>query len=119
MHPLQLSRLSRFYPVTVTIQQYTATQNAVGEEVKTWANVAGHVDLPCVIATPGMGSSGNESKRPDGTVSIWPRRIAIAAIYANITTKMRAVLGGVNYDILAVHHDSHSNMTSLDVEVVR
>ena len=115
MHSLLLSRLTdHFYPSTVTIQQYTATQDTDGAEVKTWANVAGHVDLACSRAAQG----GDEQRRPDGTIAVSPWRVAITGYYASITPKMRAVLGGVNYDILAVQHDSQSDQTYLVMEIV-
>ena len=114
IHPSLLARLWRFYPSTVTIQQYTAVQNTYGEEVKTWANLAGHIDLDCSKAAAG----GREVKRPDGTIAVSPWRIAIAGIYASITPKMHAVLGGVTFDILDVQHDSQSKTTYLDCEVV-
>ena len=114
IHPSLLGRLWRFYPSTVTIQQYTAVQNTYGEEVKTWANLAAHIDLDCSRASAG----GSEVKRPDGTVAISPWRIALAGTYTTIVPKMRAVLGGVTYDILDVQHDSQSETTYLDCEIV-
>ena len=115
MHSLLLSRLTpHFYPSTVTIQQYTAIQDTDGAEIKTWANLAGHVDLACSRAAQG----GNEQQRPDGTIAIAPWRIAITGNYPTVTPKMRAVLATINYDILAVQHDSQSDQTYLVVEVV-
>lgn len=114
MHPSLLARMDHFYNSTVTIQEYTAAQNTYGEEVETWANVAGLIDMQCSRAAVG----GDEVKRPDGTIAISPWRIAISEYQASIVPKMRAVLGGANYDILAVHHDSKGNTTSLDCEIV-
>ena len=114
IHPSLLDRLWRFYPSTVTIQQYTAVQDTDGAEIKTWANLAVHIDLDCSKAAAG----GREVKRPDGTVAVSPWRIAIAGIHTSITPKMRAVLGGLTYDILNVQHDSQSQTTYLDCEIV-
>lgn len=108
-------RLARFYATTVTIQQYTATQNTYGEEVKTWSNVPGLVNLRASIAPV----NGREVKRPDGIVAVSPWRIALGSQHTNIIPKMRAVgSNGMIYDILAVEHDSHGHQTSLDVEIV-
>ena len=114
MHPSLLARMDHFYNSTVTIQEYTAVQNTYGEEVKTWVNVALHVDLQCSRAAVG----GREVKRPDGTIAISPWRIAISGIHTSVVPKMRAVLGGANYDILVVQHDSKGNTTSLDCEIM-
>jgi len=115
MHPSLLARMDHFYNSTVTIQSYTAPQDSYGEESpKTWANIAGLVDMQCSRAAQG----GDEVKRPDGTIAVSPWRIAISEYQASIVPKMRAVLGGVNYDILAAYHDSKGNTTSLDCEIV-
>ena len=116
MHGLLLNRLSpRFYPDEVTIQQYTATQSTSGEEVKTWANLANHVDLACAVAA----WHGREIKRPDGIIAVSPWRIAVAGHHPDILPKMRAVVtGGDTYDILVVQVDSHANMTALECEIV-
>jgi head-tail adaptor len=109
------TRLARFYAFTVTIQQYTAVANSYGEEVKTWANVAGLVDLDCTIGPV----RGREVKRPDGIVAVSPWRVALTSQETSIVPKMRAVASnGLTYDILAVEHDSHAHQTSLDCEVV-
>ena len=69
MHPSLLARLTtHFYPSTVTIQQYTATQDTDGAEIPTWANLAGHVALACSRAAHG----GDEQRRPDGTIAVSP-----------------------------------------------
>jgi len=115
MHPSLLARLTtHFYPSTVTIQQYTPARDTDGAEIKAWADVAGLVDLACSRAAQG----GNEQRRPDGTIAISPWRVAITGYYVDIVPKMRAVLGGVNYDILAVQHDSQSDQTYLVMETI-
>ena len=111
------NRLARFYAFTVTIQQYTSVPNTYGEEVKTWANVAGLVNLDCTIAPAQV--RGREPRRPDGIVAVSPWRIALTSQETAIVPKMRAVASnGKTYDILAVEHDSHAHQTSLDCEIV-
>ena len=108
--------LVRFYPTTADIQvKATTPKNAVGEEPDTWADVVGLTDLPCALAPAGEG----EIKRPDGTIVIASHVISFPGYYPTITELHRAVVSGVNYDILLVRNDSHSKMTSLMVQVVR
>jgi head-tail adaptor len=114
VHGSLLARLGRFYPSAVTIQTRTATTSPSGEQTYTWANLIGHVALPCWIAFSG----GQEIKRADGTIAITTHKIAIAGHYAGILPTMRAVSGGVTYDILAVAHDSQGATTSLLCQVV-
>ena len=114
MHTSLLARMDHFYNSTVTIQEYTAAQDSYGEAIDSWTNVAGLIDLQCSRAAAG----GDEVRRPDGTIAVAPWRIAISGYHTAIVPKMRAVLGGANYDILAVHHDSKGNTTSLDCEIV-
>jgi len=114
IHPKLLESLPNHYPSTVTIQQYTATQNTYGEEVKTWAAVGTLRNLPCAVSAEG----GQEVQRADGTIAISSHRIAIAGRYEAITPKMRAVSGGITYDILSVEQDSQGMTTSLACKVV-
>ena len=113
-HPELLGDLGLFYASTVTIQEATEAQDSMGQPIATWANKTGHIDLSCAVSASG----GTEVKLPDMTVAISTHRIAIAGTYAAITAKMRAVSGGITYDILSVEHDSQRKTTSLVCQVV-
>ena len=45
--------------------------------------------------------------------------IALQGHFGQINEEMRAVIDGVNYNILQVRHDAQAVSTSLDVEIVR
>lgn len=109
-----LANLGDFFPLTVTIQEATSTQDSYGAAAKSWANKAGHVGIPCASQDP----KGEEVKRPDMTYAVAGMKLILQGYYSGITTTMRAVCGGVTYDILAVQHDSQHVATTLLCEVV-
>lgn len=109
-----------FYVSTCTIQEATEVRDAYGEPIATWADVVGLINLPCAIAPPSPGSpQAAEVKRTDGTIEIITHVIAIAGHYPAIINKMRAVVAGLNYDIIAAEIDSHATMTRLKVILVK
>lgn len=117
IHPRMLVGLWGFYPSTCTIQVATETQDSVGQPIPAWANLAGHVAIPCRIA-PIERASGWEVKASTQTYTVATWKVALRSYYPAIITKMRAVAGGVNYNILAVEHDDQETMTVLQVDVV-
>lgn len=113
-HPKLLDSLSSFFNSTCTIQEYTETQDEWGEPIKTWADKADHIDIPCTIAPSG----GQEVKRPDMTYVVSTHHITLKGHYLDITEAMQVVVAGKNYDILLVEHDSHGKTTRLTCQVV-
>lgn len=99
---------------TCTIQQSTPAQDSYGEPIDSWANLTGHVSLPCRLGPSG----GREIERDIGIISYSTHVIQFGSKYASITTKMRAVVDGVNYDIERVFHDSRNETTQLWLKVV-
>jgi head-tail adaptor len=115
-----LTRLTpAFYADTVTIQQRTDTADTYGQMIPSWANVVALTTLPCRIAVS-SGPSPDIAERPgaDKTIVTVSHQISIAGYYPAITVLMRAVVGGVNYDIVAVEHDSEGVTTRLRVKLV-
>lgn len=81
----------------VTLQQRTAGQDAAGQPLTTWADVAtvwGHIGY----------LSGYETIKADASSSSTKASIRIRA-RAGTTSDMRAVCGGVTYSIDAVLPD--------------
>jgi len=113
-HPKLLDNLGSFFNSTCTIQEYTETQDELGEPIKTWLDKADHIDIPCAIAPSG----GQEVKRPDMTYVVSSHHLTLRGNYPAITEDMRAVVAGKTYDILLVEHDSRGLMTRLTVQVV-
>lgn len=109
-----LAALGDFFPETCTIQEYSETNDAAHQPIKTWSDLAGHIDLPCRKAP----AKGAEYKRPDQTIAVNVNIIEIAGFYNSINVKNRVVLDSTNYDILDVEFDGNSKLTRLSVEVI-
>ncbi len=115
VHPRLLAALTpTFYAGHCTIQQRVDTQDAVGQPIAAWANLAGHVNLDCRVGPTG----GREAKLPDQTYAVTSHTIALAGHYPAITPKMRAVVGAVIYDILTVEHDGQAATTHLLCQIL-
>ncbi len=115
IHPSMLSNQSDFYRSRCTITTYTAENpDTFGQPQPTWITLVNHANLPCAFAP----NSAQEFKRPDMTLAVNARIMSIAGYYPGITTKMRATVDGVVYDILSIEPDSHKKTTRLIVEIV-
>jgi len=112
MHERLLAALYRFYPSTCTIREATYTVDTVGEPQPTWADFL--TDIPCRVSPAG----GREMKLPDQTYGVASHVINLAGYYSTITVAMRAVISGVNYDILSIEHDGNGFTTRLQAQVV-
>ncbi len=109
-HPQMLTRLADFFPGLCTIQSRVQTQDAItGEVTITWANLAGHVSLPCSHGP----TKGEEVKRADQTYVVSNYTLALAGNYPTINETMQAVVDGTAYEILLVQWDSHGMKTRL------
>jgi len=120
IHPRLLSSLSAtFYPSVCTIQVATETQDAYGQPIPAWADVPGLISLPCAVAPLNSGTPAEaERRRADGTIEVVTHHIAIAGYHLTIIAKMRAVVSGMNYDVVAVEFDSHAITTRLRTRLV-
>lgn len=95
----------------VTIQQLAAGQDALGQPVQTWSDVA-------TVWANIRHSSGVENIKSDAEMSVVRASIRIR-YKTGITTGMRAVSGGVSYDIMSVLPDmGGKEYTDLVCEVV-
>ena len=120
IHSRFLSSLSAtFYPSLCMIQEVTEVQDAYGQPIGAWADVAGLTNLPCAIAPFSGSPEMAEHKRADGTIEIITHHISIAGHYPAITNKMRALVAGLAYDIVGAEMDSHSTMTRLRAVLVK
>ena len=113
--PGLLGILAAFYNQTCTIMAYAETINDSGSVTRTWSNVDGETDIPCRIAPK---SAGGEIRQPNQTYSYTEMTITLAGNYPDVVAQNRAVVGGVNYDILGTRVDSFNVSTVLDVKLV-
>jgi len=115
IHGALLEAEADFFPSTCTIQDFTTTLDAAHEPIKTWVDLAGHVDLPCRKAP----EKGGEYKRPDQTYATNVSIIEIAGYYNTIEETYRVKFGTDYYDILLVEHDGSSELTRITGEIVQ
>lgn len=110
-----MDSLGFLFEQTVTIQQRATGQDAYGQPVETWQDVTGMKNLPCVI----FPSGGQEVKRENLTYTVSTHKIQLQHAKPSITPAMRAVSGGVTYDILLVETDPMGLSSKIICEVVR
>lgn len=99
---------------TCTIQGYTETQDEMGEVIQAWTDVTGLTSLACAISR-GDGSVKGEKVMDTMTLTFNPLKVTLFDSYPAITTKHRAVIDSVNYNIMDVYRDSLGYSTVLQV----
>lgn len=111
-----LGALPGFFPAKVTIQKDTgAARTATGGTTASWTNVADHVDIDGAIAPV----AADERREPGTTFADVTHRILLEGHYPDITERMRAVAGGITYQIMGVEHDQTQTLTALNTRIVR
>jgi SPP1 family predicted phage head-tail adaptor len=95
----------------VTIQQQSASQDAVGQPVTTWSTLV-------TVNANVRYLNGLETLKADAVASISKASIRIRR-RTNVTAKMRAVLGSTTFEIKAVLPDEqHKDFLDLACEVI-
>lgn len=112
--PRLFDQLGAFYPDTCTIQAAIESQDAANQPVKNWADLAGHVAIPCAVSRP----RGGERHTTHQIYSVATHTIALAGYYPSISEKMRAIVFGQAYDILLSENDGQKTTTQLVCRVV-
>ena len=112
-----LSSLPDHFSGTCTIQESTETRAASGQITDSWADLAGHVDIPCAV---GQGRGAAAEQRTSAAIVVTTGHvIALAGHYPDITTRMRAVVDSASWNILDIRHDPTAGAyTQLMVEAV-
>lgn len=120
VHPDLLTRLqANHYAGLCTIQQATETVDSYGAPTaSSWANLTGHVNLPCRVAPD------NRTKQEMVGTALAPQVvygyiIALSGHYPTISEKMRAMVGSQTHNIQAVEHDGQSKTTRLRTQIVQ
>jgi head-tail adaptor len=113
-----LTSLPDHFSGTCTIQESTETRAASGQITDSWADLAGHVDIPCAVGQA-RGGAPAEVRGGMAVVVTTGHVIALAGHYPDITTRMRAVVDETNWNILDIRHDPTAGAyTQLMVEAV-
>jgi head-tail adaptor len=114
INPRLMATIAPIFTSTGTIQAATEVRDAVGQPVKTWANLVRRIDIPCYIEITG----GGETKAANQVYSTATHEITLSGYYPLITPEMRLVDGDGNiYDILLVDHEAFKTFTKLVAEI--
>lgn len=114
VHPRLMDSLRNHYPQTVQIQAATVTQDAANQPIESWAPLAGHEAIGAIWNPTG----GSEPRTNEQTLIITTPTLGLRGYWPAITEQMRAVLAGVDYNIIRVWHDSQESATYLALERV-
>lgn len=94
------------------IQAKTVTPDQYGQEVETWGTVKRHL----LAAVAPVNAIEQQAAGYTTTDQAW--HILLAGCHADITTRHRATVDGVIYDIDAVEPDRYGDFTRLRVRRV-
>ncbi len=109
-----LSSITGDFVKLCTIQTATITQDASGEPTESWTNLSGHISLSCSIGR-GDGRVKGEQVRDNMTLTFTPLKVTLFDSYPAITSRHRALIEGIAYNILDVYRDSLGYSTVLQV----
>lgn len=112
--PRLMDHLSKFFPQSCTVQVLTETTDENHQVVEAWADLSGHVAIPCLVKL----ESGDEVRTGEQTYAVATHTISLQGYYPAITEKMRAVVGGLRYDILLPENSGFELNTRLKCRVV-
>lgn len=116
IHPRLFELLGNHYPGRCTIQTSTEIEDAAGQPIPAWSDLAGHIDLQCRVAPSG----GSERKATNQVYSVSTHVVELAGWYPQISSKMRVVADdGLVLDILLPEHDGNHATTRLVCQVVK
>lgn len=103
-----------------TIEQTSGTLTASGFPDGTFTAIAGLSNIPCMRAPVSMSFiRASEEKREPGIETLEPVHILLNGYYPAIPQltstrpSLRAVVDGINYEVMGVEHDSQQQMTRL------
>lgn len=103
----------------VTIQQPDGETTPSGAPSGLWIDVAGMVGIAAMDAPSSVPSiTANESKSIDKTTAYNEDHVLLSGYYPGILDGWRAVVDGVNYDVLGTEHDSQFKMTRVRITLV-
>lgn len=115
IHPALMDELDAqgHFPNTGTVQDFTVAM-VEGDAVETWANFAGHIDLPCAVAA----LTAKEIEALDKTISDSTHKARLIDYYPTIIAEYRFISDGVTYEITGTDSDQHDTMTRLFLKVI-
>ena len=114
------SVLAERFPDLVTIMAPTATTNDCNEPVVTWSALAGHSNIPAMVAPGDVYAKlkRQEILSPQGTTEMAYRRVMLNGYYPLIRSTHRVQIDGTLWDIVAIDIDPTATFTELSAQLV-
>jgi hypothetical protein len=110
-----LAATANLYPSLCSIEA-PANTNVDGDAIEApWTAVVGLTAMPCRVSPAG---SGRENRTSDMIYETTTHTITLAGRYTTILPHMRAVVGGLYYDIEAITFDGDGIMTRLAARIL-
>ena len=113
--------LAGFFNDAVTVLEPTSTQDSYGEMVSTWAALAGHCDLPCMIGpfdATALRLKAQEFRTSQALYEVERRRILLQGYYPGIDQEHRVRFDDRDWAVINVVHDVSKTWTILGVEII-
>lgn len=108
-----------FLVSSITLRSLALAPNEIGELVAGSPPVytEHYSDLPCMIGIPASNARmGGENRTGDLTQVSTNRTVVLDGHYEDIVPLMDAVVDEIEYNVLAVIHDSQKTVTELTLE---
>jgi hypothetical protein len=99
---------------TITVPPDVFDEGGAPDPSAEYEPLAGHSDIACMKAP----IDASETKTLDEILSRNLSRVVLDAYYPDIETRMRAVIDGIEHDIVGVESDSQHQYTRLTVSKV-
>ena len=115
VHARWLAATENLYPSLCTIEAPTSSNDHGDVIAAPWAAVVGLTALKCRVSP---ADRGRENRTSDMTYSTTTHTITLAGRYTTILPHMRAVVGGLYYDIEAITYDGEGIMTRLAARIL-
>lgn len=103
-----------FFPSRCTIEVKTIVEDPYGQEVETFADAPGLVDIPCAKAP--LSAMERQAAGYTATDRVWT--VLLIGAFPQTTTRHRATVDGETFDIDAVETDQTGSLTRLRVRQV-
>lgn len=105
---------------TITVPPGVSDNGGAPDPNAPYTNLPGHIDLPCISSPLVAGDfpALEEVKSMTEILTKNMRHVLLDSYYPDIETIHRAVVDGVEYDIITSEADSQSQMTRLAVQKV-
>ena len=102
---------------TITVPPHVFDAGGAPDPNAPYVPLAGHENIPCTAPPPGASVQATELKDLAEIMSKSMRIVLLGGYFPLIISDYRAVIDGVEYDILGCEDDAHYRMTRISVQL--